>query len=181
MQTGKDAHSQPQTKKTEHARAKIPRKSTLNYCGNYCKTGINVAWPWWKSHVPNIFTQHWLGTNGLQLNHTRSRNSDLELQYAHASAALPIVRRKYPTIASTFLISVVVLKLAANRLVWGMWNTPPLPHRWPDRSRGPPSGSFLKEKYLLIYLNIKILYLKWNNQAEIIYYAIKGSNNTWCK
>jgi hypothetical protein len=44
----------------------------------------------------------------LQLNHSRSMSLfDLELQYNHAPAVLPIIQQKYLNIAHTFLISLV--------------------------------------------------------------------------
>jgi hypothetical protein len=55
------------------------------------------------SCVAIIFTPHSLGTNGLQLNHTRSMPLyDLEKQYDQAAAVLPIIQRKYYNISLTF-------------------------------------------------------------------------------
>jgi hypothetical protein len=57
------------------------------------------------SSAATIFMPHSLGTNGMQLNHTRSMSLfDLEL-YDQASAVLPIIQRKYFNIALTFLNS----------------------------------------------------------------------------
>jgi hypothetical protein len=58
-----------------------------------------------------IFTPCSLGTNGLELNHTRSMSpSDLELQQDQVSAVLPITQRKYFNTALTFWISFVYIK-----------------------------------------------------------------------
>jgi hypothetical protein len=59
--------------------------------------------------VALIFTLNALGTNGLQLNRTRSMSlSDLELQYDQASAVLPIVQRKYSNSALAFWFPLVI-------------------------------------------------------------------------
>jgi hypothetical protein len=55
-----------------------------------------------------IFKPCSLGTNGLQLNHTRSTSpSDLELQHDQDSPVLPIIQRNYSNISLTFLIPLV--------------------------------------------------------------------------
>jgi hypothetical protein len=69
---------------------------------------MTVSWNIAPRRGAAVFTPCSIGTNGLQLNHTRSMSqSDLGLQNYQASAVLPIIQRKYPDIALAFRMSFV--------------------------------------------------------------------------
>jgi hypothetical protein len=72
------------------------------------------------SSVVTIFMPHSLSTNG-QLNHTRSMSqSDLELQYDHVSAVMPIIQQKYSNIVLTFWIPLISVDDKSNVLQYSI-------------------------------------------------------------
>jgi hypothetical protein len=86
------------------AQARILEKSMVTIAEIAARLGIDfVSSVVQISGVATIFTSHSLGTNEIQLNHTRSMLlPDLELQYGQALAVLPVIQQKYSNTDLTF-------------------------------------------------------------------------------
>lgn len=73
-------------------------KLTARY-GQYCLFKSSRASVFGADSAATVFTPYTLGTDGQELNHTRSMSlSDLELQYGQASAVLPVTRQQHSNI-----------------------------------------------------------------------------------